>query len=269
MLEECLVLRRGLGDRIEIAGTLSTLALARLHSNDPAAATEAESEALQLFGELGNRIGEAIGREHLGRIALFEAELDRARAELGRALAIAQEIAHHEIEAASELLLGEVAFAAGDLTEAETMFCDSLKVCREAGDRRGEANAQHWLGRADLGRGELSSARQRLGIALCAFEEFEMREELVACLEDHAALALLEGRPEDAAQLAGAAAQARVRLALVRSPREDARWRTFVDRVRSAVPGELFDPAWQQGENLETKDAVRAALAHQGAAVTT
>ncbi|MCU0972219.1 MAG: hypothetical protein MUF57_10760, partial [Gammaproteobacteria bacterium] len=88
LLEECLTLRRGLGDPVDVAGTLSSLALARLHAGDPTAAAQAEREALQIFGEVGNRVGEAIGHEHLGHIALYRGDLDEARAELERGLAI-------------------------------------------------------------------------------------------------------------------------------------------------------------------------------------
>ncbi len=98
MLETCLSLRRGLGDPLEIAGTLSTLALYRLHNGDWAAAIQAEQEALQTFRSLDNRRGEAICLEHLGYIALYEGDDERARIALEQALAIGHEIANHELE---------------------------------------------------------------------------------------------------------------------------------------------------------------------------
>ena len=67
-------------------------------------------------------------------------------------------------------------------------------MCREAGDKRGEANALRWLARVDLQAGDLASARVRLADALRAFRAFEMREELLGCLEDHAELAEAEGK---------------------------------------------------------------------------
>ncbi len=260
MLEDCLALRRGLGNPVEIAATLSTLALYRLQSGDPAAAAVGEREALQMFRALGDRVGEAIAREHLGRIALCKGDDGDAIAELRHALAIAREIAHHEVEGTSELLLGEAAFAAGDLIEAASHFGASLMVCRDAGDRRGEANALRWLGKVDLESGSLSTARQRLSDALRAFEEFEIREELAACMEDHAALLLREGLSEDAARLAGAADQAHVRMAQVRTPREERRWLALLERLRTALPDDKFKAAWQLGQGWETKEAVRAAL---------
>ena len=52
MLERCLELRRGLGNRVDIAATLSTLSLVRLQTGDVAAAEVGEREALQIFVEL-------------------------------------------------------------------------------------------------------------------------------------------------------------------------------------------------------------------------
>ena len=260
MLETCLSLRRGLGDPLEIAGTLSTLALYRLHDGDWAAATLAEQEALQSFRSLDNRRGEAICLEHLGYIALYEGDDERARIALEQALAIGHDIANHELEGRSELLLGQIAFDAGDLDAAQTRFTASLAICRDAADRNGEANAQRWLGKVNLERSDAASARERLGEALAAFEAFEMREEMVACLEDHAALALTQGATEHAAKLAGAATQVRSRLALSRTPRAERQWQSFLTRLRSSAATDRFEAAWLVGERWETKEAVRAAL---------
>jgi hypothetical protein len=84
---------------------------------------------------------------------------------------------------------------------------------------------------------------------------------MVACLEDHAALALAQGAAESAAKLAGAAAQARGRLALSRTPRAEHQWQSFLTLLRSStVSADCFEAAWCLGGRWETKDAVRAAL---------
>jgi tetratricopeptide (TPR) repeat protein len=221
---------------------------------------EGELEALQMFRELRDRMGEAICQVHLGQIALYEGDHERARHEFGQALAISREIAHHEIEGESELLLGEASFAAGDCAEAARRFAASLDLCRDAGDRHGEASATYWLGKTDLEAGDLTSARRRLGDALREFGEFEMREELVACLDEHVALMLREGRAEEAVKLAGAAAQARVRLALVRPPLAEHSFQTVLEQLRRTVEPKRFAEAWCKGQCWETKEAVSVAL---------
>ena len=83
MLAACLELRRGLGNPREIAATLSTLALIRLNEGDAAQARQSEEEALSIFRELKDRIGEAIGLLHLGEICFDLGEIDESRAAAG------------------------------------------------------------------------------------------------------------------------------------------------------------------------------------------
>ncbi len=260
MLEICLELRRKLGHPAEVAATLSTLALYRLRAGDPAAAAVAEQEALQVFQDLGDRVGETIAREHLGEIALYEEDVGKARSELEQALALARAIEHHEAEARNLLLLGETAFTADTLDEAQSRFAASLQVCRDAGDRNGEANALRWLGKVALVRGELEAARPQLCEALADFEVFEMRQEMVACIEDLADLSLRERHAADAARLAAAAEQARMRLALVRTPCSQRLWTQFLEQLGCALGADRLQEEWRVGERWETTEALRAAL---------
>jgi len=258
VLEECLELRRRLGNVRDVAATLSSLALYRLSTDDAVAAAESEREALRLFQELGDRTGETIGRLHLGQIAFYQGNADEARAEVERALKIAREVNYHETVGEGELLLGEIALAAGDSCEAVARFTTSLDISKDDGHRRGEANALRWLGKADTGAGNLVLARERLSAALRAFQEFEMREELVACLEDHVRLAFGEGNRERAVNLASAAEQARRRFALNRTPRDQRHWDEMLQTLRAADA--RFESAWEAGEQWETDEAVKAAL---------
>ena len=214
MLETCLELRRGLGNEVDIAATLSTLSVARLQAGDAVAAAAGESEALQIFRRLDDRIGEAIGLLHLGQICLYQGDDATARVASGAMPGHRPRDRHQEVEGECELVLGEVAFEIGDAAQACLRFKRSLTVCREAGDKRGEANALRWLARVDLQAGDLASARARLSDALRAFRAFEMREELLGCLEDHAEVAEAEGKREIAVGLVAAAARSRERLCL-------------------------------------------------------
>jgi tetratricopeptide (TPR) repeat protein len=267
MLETCLSLRRRLGNPVEIAATLSTLSLARLQEGDAIGAGESEREALQIFRQLGDRFGEAIGLQHLGQIGIYVANDEQARVHLDQCLAIARAIRHQEVEGECELMLGEIGFEAGDLEQACLRFKRSLTVCREAGDKRGEANALRWLGKADLERGELASARRRLGDALRTFRAFEMWEELLGCLEDHAAVVRAEGRPDLAVHLSAAAAASRDKLGLGRPPRIELRWQAHLDALRTTLSTPVFDEAWRGGREWEVDQAIRRALSTQEEAV--
>ncbi len=78
MLETGLVIHRGLGDAVNIAATLSTLSMARLQAGDAAGAGADQLEALNIFRQLGDRVGESIGLCNLGQIALYEADYEGA-----------------------------------------------------------------------------------------------------------------------------------------------------------------------------------------------
>ena len=260
MLETCLELRRGLGSEVDIAATLSTLSIARLQGGDSDEAAAGESEALQIFRRLGDRVGEAICLLHLGQICLYQGNDAMARSHLEQCLAIGREIRHQEVEGECELVLGEVAFEMADPPQANLRFKRSLTVCREAGDKRGEANALRWLARVDLQEGDLASARMRLADALRAFRAFEMREELLGCLEDHAELALAEGKVETAVGLAAAAAHSRQRLGLTLSPRAERRRQALIGRLRRTVIEAPFDSVWDEAQHLQIDEAIRQAL---------
>jgi len=264
MLETCLKLRRGIGNPVDIAATLSTLSLVRLQGGDAVGAGVGEQEALEIFRQLRDRAGEAIVLQHLGLIAIYLGDDALACSLLEQSIAIARELKNQEIEGECELLLGEAALEGGSAAEACLRFKRSLTVCREAGDKRGEANALWWLGKADLQAGDGASARGRLGDALRAFRDFEMREELLGCLEDHAALARSEGNVGNAVRIASAAAVSRERLGFARAPRSELRWQTQLGALRAALPDGDYDAAWNEGRSWEIDDAIRSALSTQG-----
>ncbi len=140
-------------------------------------------------------------------------------------------------------------------------FKRSLTVCRDAGDKRGEANALWWLaqGRPAVRRPRVG-AGAALAMRLRAFRAFEMREELLGCLEDHAELAEAEGKREVAVGLAAAATRSRERLGLPRSPRGELRWQALLGRLRRAMTEGPFDSAWDDEQRWQIDEAIGQAL---------
>jgi tetratricopeptide (TPR) repeat protein len=261
LLETCLALRRGLGNPIDIAGSLSTLSMSRLMVGDAEGAAASEREALGIFRQLGNVQGEAIGLLHLGQVAIYRGDDGAAQADIGQSLALARDLGDSELEGECELMLGHLAFVAADLPSATRRYTRSLEVCRQAGDRRGEANATRWLGNVDLERADVPEAADRLRKALADFQQFEMRDELVGCLEDIARLGLASGRIEGAALVAAGAAALRQRVGLVRSPRSERRWQALLDALQGTAPAPAFDAAWAEGQGWEFDRLLAQALA--------
>jgi tetratricopeptide (TPR) repeat protein len=259
MLEACLELHRRLGNDVEVAATLSTLSLARLKAGEAVGAAASEREALAMFRALGETEGEAIGLLHLGQIAVYLGDTAAAQVDLRESLRIAKTIGHHEVEGEADLRLAECAFDCGRVDDARRHLERSLEVCAEAGDRRGEARAIHWLGKLDLESGDLGAARQRLGAAGQIFLDFEMREELVDCLEDEAELIGQGGNIELAVRLSAAAQGYRERLELVRAPKAVQRWESRLASMRERLPPKMFDAAWASGLAMDFHAALHGA----------
>ncbi len=261
MLEACLSLRRGIGNPVDIAATLSTLSLVRLHAGDAISAGEGEEEALGIFRQLGDRIGEAIGLLHLGQICVHIADDGLARQRFEQCLLIARDLKHCEIQSECERMLGELALQAGDVPGARVWFARSLEACRVAGDKRDEATSLWWMGKADVAAGDSDLASTRFGAALRSFQAFEMNEEVLGCLEDHGRLAHSLGRCQDATRLYAVAATQRERRALARPPRSERRWRDAVTATREVLGDAAFEAAWSEGTGWKLDEAIGHALA--------
>jgi predicted ATPase/class 3 adenylate cyclase/predicted negative regulator of RcsB-dependent stress response len=259
MLETSLGLHRKLGNEVEVALTLSTLSHARLEVGDAAGAEASEREALAMFRSLGHAEGEAIGLLHLGQFAVYVGDAAAAQAHLEGALRIAKDIDYHEVAGEAELRLAENAFDSGRLDDARQHLERSLAICTEAGDRHGAARATGWFGRIHLAAGDLASARKHLCDAAQTLLEFEMREELIECLEVQAELAGQLGQAELAARLAGAAQAYRSRLDLARSPKAAGRWERRLASLRQTLGPMTFDAAWNAGLALDFRAAIRQA----------
>lgn len=260
MLETCLELRRGLGDPVWIAATLSTLALVRLQSGDIHGAAACETEALELFAASNDRFGQALGWLHRGQIHLWAGNAQAALADLEQALKLAREIGNREIEAEGELTVAQARQLCGEQASAGEAVQRSLNVSTEAANKRGEASATWWLGRLALQAGDAAAARPLLTRALRALRAHDMRSQMLGCLDDMALLLALEGSPAAAMELAVASDQARGRLMLGRSPREEQHWRDRLRQIWNQLPEPVAEAASESGRGLETEEALRAAL---------
>jgi len=172
---------------------------------------------------------------------------------------LASQIGHREIEAEGALSIGQLEFDAGTPGRGRDHFIRSLAISRESADKRGEANALWWLSKVDLGDRALAAAGARLDEALRAFRGFEMRNEMLGCLEDCAVLASLVAQNDLAVQIAAAVAASRERLSLIRPPRREMRWQPHVETLRSAMGGESFHAVWNEGSQKGIDEAIQLA----------
>ena len=110
-----------------------------------------------------------------------------------------------------------------------------------------------WLGRCELLSGDLEAARVRLNGALRAFHAFEMYEELLGCLDDHAELMRAMDAAHDAVRVYAGVEVARERLTLRRYPRGQRRWCETIAEARRHLGDAAFEQAWSQGRGLDAR----------------
>lgn len=261
MLEECLALRRTIGDASEVAGTLSTLSFVLLNRGDASGARERGAEALATFRELGNDLGQAISLLRLGNIHLYLSEYDEARRYFEQGLAIAARMQHAEMHSEFERMLGEVALCVHDLAAAQGHASRSLEICEAAGVKREEASTQHFLGRVALAHSDPAKAAACFVASLRAFHAFDMKAELLDCLDDVARILQDRGASRDAAELMAAADAVRNRLAISRSPRADKVSRDIAEQVRALMNAGELERARTAGEARTLDATVQRALA--------
>ena len=104
------------------------------------------------------------------------------------------------------------------------------------------------------------SAGQRLADALRTFRAFEMRTELLGCLDDCAALAYFSGRARDAAIIAAAAAASRKRLSLVQSQRAAARTQELASAIADDLGADHLTCVAGEAQSMEIDDVINVAL---------
>lgn len=259
MLEACLALRRRLGNPGELAATLSTLAHVRLHEGDAEGARADEEEALTIFRDIGNRLGEACTLLNVAQRSLDLEDYAAGRRYLEECSRLAEQMEYSDIMSACERGFGDLALEAGDPVEARKHFARSLAICRKSGNRRYEAISLYCLGKADLVAGALDLAHERLSTALELFKAFEMDEYLLDGAECFGDFLHQRGAPEVAVRLYAATESRRRKLALVRPPRSARRWQALLAAARDAL-GDSFDAHWKAGEARAIEDAIAEAL---------
>ena len=205
-------------------------------------------------------MGEAIGLQHLGEIDHELADHEGAYRHFDESLAIARTIMHVEVESECERMWGEIALEEGDRLTARSRFRRALEVASGAGDKRGEATALWFLGKTDVLEGKTDSARIRLRAALLVFHAFEMRAELLGCLEDYATFERSIGSVEQAVRHYATVTIGRERLGLARPPRNEQRLRAEIEEVRNSLGDAAFEAAWSEGQRCEIEESIRRAL---------
>jgi predicted ATPase/DNA-binding CsgD family transcriptional regulator len=265
--EEGLALARERGDERDIASSLAAYGLVARLLGRYDESRRAYEESVAILRALGDhsQLAEALGR--LSTTAIQEGDFAAAYASGEQALDLFRQLADAEGVAYTLSAVGFALLGQGADTGGERCLEESLEACRRVGNRRHTSRALQGLGLAALRRGQHRVARDRLEEAAAIVSEFGDRWFLgVYCLPALAHAHHLEGHPEEAALLLGAAEALRELIGAPISPGLARDYEEVVSGTRAVLDAESFTAAWSRGRGL-TPDAaiaaVRRAIPHE------
>jgi len=174
---------------------------------EPARARELASQGLRASGPDPDGAVTAIYcHTVLGLIGRDDGDYERARNHLQQSQAIAASLGREPDVNVAKMNLGSVAFEAGEYEAAVTLWQEVLAYHRERGADEGTAIALLNLGLAAHRLGGAGDANERFEEAERLFDRIGFREYQVHALHGLAAVAAVESRGREAAQLLGRAA---------------------------------------------------------------
>ncbi len=252
--EECLSIRRVIGDQVGIATSLNNLGMVVDSCGDHAAAIAYFEESLAIHRESDYRSGMAWALRNLGAIAMTQGNDVSARTYFEDCLAIFREIGERNGIAAALSCLGEISIAGSDHVSARVYLEECLSIFREIGEQSGIVVALIHLVPVTAHLGDTSSARAYREECLFMLKGVGDREWTVSVLRLFARDALLQNQYERAAMLWGAA------QGMCETPDTQYCYNKEVAACRQAMGETAFDVAFGNGRPMSIGDAIELAL---------
>src|SRR5579859_18045 len=137
---QALTLFQQVGDRLGEANTRQAIGDVQQFQADYAAALDSYQQALTLFQQVGDRLGEANTRKAIGDVQQFQADYAAALDSYQQALTLFQQVGDRLGEANCYLAQGGVARAQGAFQKALELHSQGYQLFQLIQDRLGEAN---------------------------------------------------------------------------------------------------------------------------------
>ena len=302
--EESLSIRREIGDKVGIAGSLSNLGLVATLLGEYGTARQCSEESLDLFREIGERRGIAFSLNALGVVAHARGDYIAARAYYEESLHISRVTGNLSGAAASLGELGSTAYCQGDFESAtlyisegltisreignligigrsliglakvactqedyETArsYCDEgLSVFRDTGDKRGIADTLEGFGDVALSQSEYAAARAYGEESLSIRRETNDRYGIASSLESLARLLQVQHQPDRAVRLWGASEALREQMGAPLPPNERTEYDRAISAARQSLGDDEFHRAWAAGRAMSMELAIELALETDG-----
>jgi predicted ATPase/DNA-binding SARP family transcriptional activator len=252
-LTRALVRSRASGERWMTATALEQLAALVGWRGDPVRALALMDEAFDLMRQLGSTDDAADLLSRRGELRARFGDSVGARADYDLAIELARRAGMPESRAAGLLGLADLARLEGDLATARRLAEQAYAECPEGAFSAADVRARTLitLGRLAEAEGDVSAATERLDQAL-ALASIHVNNTVVAlAVEAQAGVALLEGAPDRAATLLGAAES--LRGSTIAGDPDVAR---VSAAARASAGPEAFDRAYAAGRGLTRTKAL-------------
>jgi non-specific serine/threonine protein kinase len=255
--EECLTIRRELGNRRGIAGSLNNLGNIASEQGDFRAARALYEESLAIKRELGDRRGIANSLNNLGIVACDQGDYPAARALYTEGLTIRRGLADRNGVASSLNNLGGVACEQGDYPTARALYEESLAIHREVGNRHGIGMSLNCIGTLARYQGDFRAARELYLQGLTILRDAGDLGAIADSLEGLACVGIPLRGSRDSARAWGGAERLRERIGAPLAPSERPRHEGQVAAARAALGDDAaFDRAWQEGRAMTLEQVI-------------
>ncbi|HLZ21807.1 MAG TPA: tetratricopeptide repeat protein, partial [Ktedonobacterales bacterium] len=260
ILEEGLAVARRAEDPESIAHALYRLSDLNWWSGDYATAQSMGEAALASSRAAGHGALEASCLFSLGAAAWGQGQFAEARARLEECYSLSQQVGFPRGVAMALALLGRVSLAQGDLDLASAQLTSSQDVFGTFDFPWGTAFVLVPLGWVALQRRDVAKARTLLVQSVRLYEQLGERVWVLRSLEGLAAVAVAEGRYEQAARQAGAVSALRARASVLASPVEQIQLEHWLNSARARIGEEQAESAEAAGRLFHLEQAIAEAV---------
>ncbi len=143
--EQCLELRRNMGDPILVAGSLTNLGLALRHARDIERAREHYDEALHIYRELGNDRGTATVASNMGSLSLLSHEFAAAERLFRESVGVYEKLEDDWYLAGALHNVAESLFWQERCPEAEEALIRGIRIEARLEDWKSVASSLTWI----------------------------------------------------------------------------------------------------------------------------
>jgi predicted ATPase/DNA-binding SARP family transcriptional activator len=257
---ECLALRRHLGDRRGVAGSLNNVGMIHQKTREPESAKRLYLEALETNREIGNLPWQAINLNNLGNLSVEQGWYDDAQGYLEEALRINRELGNRSNTAHAIHNLGHLALQREQIDTAYKLFMEAVDEARELANDRLYTAAQLGAGTAAMKMNRSDEAKERFRDTLQVAIDGGDDDMVSFVLGSLGYLTCLEENWHEAARFYAAAGRLRERVGLPLAPPDEAALDTQLQHIREKIGEEEFTAAWREGERFTDEEAVQHAF---------